>query len=86
MHVSRFRITNYKSFRDSREVSLSPGFNVIVGANNAGKTALAEALSLRYSDKPHRSLDTVPRLSASPDPVSQVEVAFELGRGSSWTC
>jgi hypothetical protein len=78
--MSRFRVTNYKSFRDSREVSLGPGFNVVVGANNAGKTALAEALSLRSSDKPHRSLKTVSKLSASPDPLSQIEVTFELDR------
>lgn len=80
MHLSSCRVTNYKSFRDSGQVRLSLGFNVIVGANNAGKTALAEALSLAYQDKPHRSSETVPVLSASPDPVSQVEVAFELGR------
>ena len=79
MHLSRFRVTNYKSFRDSGEVSLGPGFNVIVGANNAGKTALAEALSLRSPDKPHRSLETVRTLSASPDPISQIEVTFEIG-------
>ena len=78
MLLSRFRVTNYKSFRDSGEVRLGPGFNVIVGANNAGKTALAEALSLRSPDKPHRSLETVPMLSSSPDPHSQTEVTFEL--------
>ena len=78
MHLSKFRVTNYKSFRDSGEVRLEPGFNVIVGANNVGKTALAEALSLRSPDKPHRSLETVPMLSSSPDPHSQTEVTFEL--------
>jgi len=80
VHLSSFRVSNYKSFRDSKKVRLEPGFNVVVGANNAGKTALAEALSLKYSDKPHRSFETVPVPSASPDPVSQVEVAFELSR------
>jgi hypothetical protein len=80
VHLSSFRVTNYKSFRDSETVRLETGFNVVVGANNVGKTALAEALSLEYSDKPHRSLETVPVPSASPQPVSQVEFAFDLSR------
>jgi hypothetical protein len=80
VHLTSFRVINSKSFRDSGEVRLGPGFNVVVGANNAGKTALAEALSLRSPDKPHRSPETVPNPSASPDPISQVEVAFELNR------
>ncbi len=78
MHLSSFHITNYKSFRDSGEVRLRPGFNVVVGANNVGKTALVEALSLRSSHKPHRSPETVPNPFAKPDPYSQIKVAFEL--------
>jgi hypothetical protein len=80
VHLSRFRVTNYKSFRDSGTVRLEPGFNVVVGANNVGTTALVEALSMEYSDKPHKSLETVPVPSASPQPVSQVEFAFELSK------
>ncbi len=56
MHLSSFRVTNYKSFHDSEKVHFEPGFNVIVGRNNVGKTALSEAISLRFLDKPHRSL------------------------------
>lgn len=43
MRIERFRIQNCKSFIDSGEVELSGGFNVLVGANNVGKTALLEA-------------------------------------------
>jgi hypothetical protein len=78
VHLSSFRVTNYKSFRDSGVIRLGPGFNVVVGANNVGKTALVEALSLRSPDKPHRSPETVPNPSFNPDPVSQIEAAFEL--------
>lgn len=80
MYVSRFRIFNYKSFRDSGEVRLQPGFNVIVGPNNVGKTALLEALSLRFADRPHRSLATVPTSDSQPDAKSRVQVQFETGR------
>ncbi len=47
MRIERFRIVNYKSFADSGEVRFKPGFNVIVGRNNVGKTALAKAVRLR---------------------------------------
>jgi AAA15 family ATPase/GTPase len=43
--LQSFRVQNYKSYLDSGELKLSPGFNVIVGQNNVGKTALVDALS-----------------------------------------
>lgn len=46
MRISSFRISNYKSFIDSGEINLSPGFNVIIGQNNVGKTALFHLLKL----------------------------------------
>jgi predicted ATPase len=58
MHISRFQLLNYKSFRDSGVLEFQPGINIIVGANNAGKTALLEALSLNFENNPHRSLKT----------------------------
>ncbi|MEO8613309.1 MAG: AAA family ATPase [Chloroflexota bacterium] len=45
-------------------MNLSPGFNVIVGQNNAGKTALVEALSLRYTNKPHITIQTKPTINS----------------------
>jgi predicted ATPase len=81
VRIESFRIVNYKSFADSGEVRFQPGFNVIVGRNNVGKTALAEAVGLRFSDKPHRSLMTVPTPGAQPDAKSQVEVSASLEAG-----
>jgi predicted ATP-binding protein involved in virulence len=46
VRIESFRVVNYKSFADSEEIRLEPGFNVIVGRNNVGKTALAEARRL----------------------------------------
>ncbi len=81
MHVSSFRITNYKSFADSGLVHLESGFNVVVGRNNVGKTAFAEAVSLRFSDNPHRSLNTVPTRNAQPNPRSQIAVSITVEAG-----
>jgi len=60
MYISSFSIENYKSFRETPEIALTPGFNVIVGQNNVGKTALIEALSMRAGSQPHRSRETAP--------------------------
>ena len=40
-------------------LEFQPGINIIVGANNSGKTALLEALSLNFENKSHRSLKTL---------------------------
>lgn len=77
MRIGELQIENYKCFR-SLEVRLSHGFNVIVGQNNAGKTAFVEALSLRFGDNPHRSLKTLPNRGALPNQVSRVNISFEV--------
>src|SRR6185437_15384483 len=77
MHIRQFRIRNYKSFDDSGAVSLSQGFNIFVGKNNAGKTALLEALSLfPVGNKPHLSSRRVKALPVNPQ--STVEFKFLL--------
>src|SRR6266851_6749160 len=81
MYITKFQVKNYKSFLASPELDLTPGFNVIVGQNNAGKTALAEVLSLEFEDKPHRSLRTIPYPNALYPPVSTANVAFHLDEG-----
>jgi AAA15 family ATPase/GTPase len=43
MYIESIAIKNYKSFLDFGPITFGPGFNVIVGSNNAGKTALLEA-------------------------------------------
>lgn len=54
MWFSSFQIQNFKSFQDSDDRTLSRGTNVIVGQNNAGKTALLKAIGdMRESAAPH---------------------------------
>ena len=83
MYIATFQVKNYKSFLFTQEVALTPGFNVVVGQNNAGKTAMVEALSLHFDNKHHISLKT------SPSPgvllhdsfASTVQIAFQLAEG-----
>lgn len=80
MYFTSFRIHNYKSYRDSTRFDLEPGINVVVGKNNAGKTALLEALSLRFTADPHRSALTVPTESDDLKQISGAECTFNLAK------
>jgi hypothetical protein len=78
MYISRFQVGNYKSFGEPAALEFTPGFNIISGQNNAGKTALLEALGLNFGGKPHRSMGTVPARDTIPNPVSSADVSFTL--------
>ena len=77
MYISRFQIINYKSYLKTGEIELRRGFNIVTGKNNAGKTALLEALTLQFEAKPHRTVETVPYPGA-PTPTTSA-VQFALG-------
>lgn len=47
MYISTISITNFRCFRQTT-VEFQPGINVILGENNAGKTALLSALRLVF--------------------------------------
>ena len=83
MYIAKFQIKNYKSFLSSQEINLTPGFNVVVGQNNAGKTAFVEALSLGFNNKFHVSLKTNPSLGILTHNSfnSIVQIAFQLAAG-----
>ena len=78
MKIVKARIRNYKSYFDSEEIEFAPGMNVIVGKNDAGKSAFIEALSLSFSGKPHRTSVTAPLPSSIVKPDSEVELTFEI--------
>jgi len=90
MYISRFQVFNYKSFHKPRELELKTGFNVIVGQNDAGKTALLQAIGLNFSLNPHRSLRTLPDRGSTLDVNSWADLTVcvtaaelrELVRGS----
>src|SRR5579862_2503701 len=59
MYISRMSIENYKSFFHA-DVEPSIGINMVAGQNNAGKTALLEAMGFDFVYRPHRSTLTIP--------------------------
>lgn len=77
MRLKSIRIRNYKGFRDSELIELGRNWTVVVGRNNAGKSALLEVFSVRtFGDKPHRSIS---RSSEVPlDPHSQFDLVLEV--------
>ena len=59
----RIEVLNYKGFRDSGIVDLAPHLNVLVGQNNAGKSAFLQAFEVfqgRLDHTPHRNPDQAP--------------------------
>lgn len=77
MFIQRVEVWNYKSYDEPSPIELTSGFNVLVGQNNAGKTALLEGLSLSFSQKPHRSSRTLPTPASNHSaPHSQVRMRF----------
>lgn len=70
MLLTSFRLQNYKSFLDHPSIRLEPGFNIITGKNNAGKTALIEGLTLTFKHNPHRSSKTIPTPTSKPSASS----------------
>jgi hypothetical protein len=80
MYISRFQILNYKSYLKTAEIEFRPGFNVVTGQNNAGKTGLLDALTLQFEANPHRSVKTIPYPGAVPPNTSVVRFALRFDR------
>jgi len=80
MFIASCQVKNYKSFGASEIIRLAPGFNLIVGKNNAGKTAFIEALSHQFTDKPHRTMATIPYSNQSPGELSSISVTVGVSR------
>lgn len=78
MYISHFQLLNYKSFQDSGVLEFQPGINIIVGANNSGKTALLEALSLSFETSPHRIIETLaqPNSTLSRESSAKLTLIF----------
>jgi hypothetical protein len=80
MYITHVEISNYKSFHAPTTIDFLPGFNVITGKNNAGKTSLLEGLTLNFNGMPHRSLETVPVPGAYPADTSSILITLVLQR------
>ena len=91
MHIETVAITNYKSFLEKQTFYFEPGFNLLVGTNNAGKTTVLDVMDLESGlNEPHRSIRTIPELGGQPNGLSEFEVTLatrfsELRRLAGWT-
>lgn len=56
MYIAKLSITNLRCFNQTT-VEFQPGINVILGENNAGKTALLRALRLVFDRSGRLHLD-----------------------------
>ncbi|MEH2406565.1 AAA family ATPase [Nostoc sp.] len=78
MFIKKLQVFNYKSYLDSGIMEFSPGVNIIVGRNNAGKTSLLEILKLDFENHPHRSLKTLPNKLSTIQEESKVEITLHI--------
>ncbi|WP_146009568.1 AAA family ATPase [Deinococcus planocerae] len=78
MKINSVRVYNYKSFLDSGEIEFSEGFNIIVGQNNAGKTALLETLGFNIQNIPHRSTVSIPNPNIPPVTKSSLRASLRI--------
>lgn len=77
MRLKSIRIVNYKGFDDSGVVPLGQHWTVVVGRNNAGKSAFLEAFAFNaFSNKPHRNIQQDPRLPRND--TSELELSLEI--------
>ncbi|MBW4425899.1 MAG: ATP-binding protein [Nostoc desertorum CM1-VF14] len=80
MFIKKLQVFNYKSYLDSGLMEFSPGINIIVGRNNAGKTSLLEVLTLEFENHPHRSLKTLPNKLSSIQEESKIQITLNIDK------
>lgn len=80
MYISRFKLSNFKSYDNSSPIEFTPGLNLIVGQNNAGKSALLEALRLDPAWNPHKSPRTMTFEGAPPIQQSSIDLSLSVSR------
>ncbi|MGC2945498.1 ATP-dependent nuclease [Burkholderia ambifaria] len=79
MFISGVTIENFRSFPGKVEVNFSPGMNLILGENNAGKSAILEAFSVNEVPyNPHLSAETKPFEDVAIDSVVRVGFRFTV--------
>ena len=49
--MSQIQIINFRGFKDATTIEFNEGINVLIGANNCGKSNLLKALSLIFSNR-----------------------------------
>lgn len=79
MHIESLAISNYKSFLERQVFNFEPGFNLLLGGNNAGKTSALDVLDLEIAmTEPHRSNKTIPNFGGQTILPSEFDVKFVM--------
>src|SRR4029077_9593729 len=78
MRIAKFRVLNYKCFRDTGDINIDRQRTLIVGKNDSGKSSLLECLGTQFLANPHLSSRSKPRISSAVDDVSRVRVSVEI--------
>jgi len=80
MYISQIQITNFRGFNDCVTIEFNEGVNVLIGANNCGKSNLIKTLSLIFGAKDKKLTTddfnkntTIQKLKESP-PKVQISV------------
>lgn len=76
MYIESVSIENYKSFWSRQTLQFEPGFNLLLGANNAGKTTVFDVIDLGNLNEPHRSELTIPAFGGQTTQMSETEVTL----------
>lgn len=79
MYIEAVEIENYKCFLDRQTLNFEPGFNLLVGANNAGKTTVLDVMDMQPNlAEPHRSQRTIPSYGGATVGHSSYQVAVAM--------
>jgi len=73
VYLKTLRLQNYQAYKDSGEVQLQPGFNLIIGTNNSGKSSFLQALAYHLQDLRHRPQNW-PRGQDLPQPSLEISM------------
>ncbi|NLA08147.1 MAG: ATP-binding protein, partial [Parcubacteria group bacterium] len=77
MKIIKFRIKNYKSIKDSEDCYFDPKITILAGKNEAGKTAIVEALEDFNINKDIRE-ESIPISNKLLEP--EIELLAELDK------
>ena len=77
MFIKSVAIESYKSIHERQTLYFEPGFNLLVGTNNAGKTSVLDVIDLDFGlNDPHRSERTIPQFGGQNNQQSEFEVTL----------
>ena len=80
MYVTKVQLTNFRNYKTA-EVELSPGVNLLYGANGQGKTNLAEAINFFASLSSHRVAGHTPLIKqGEQSAIISLELAHQERR------